>query len=330
MPRPPRLEFPSALYHVTARGNERRALFRDDRDRDMYLARMSFYHRRFRFQLLAYCLMTNHVHLAIRTGPVPLSKIMAGLHASYAEWFNRRHRRVGHLFQGRYKAFLVQEDRYLHALIRYIHHNPVQAGLVKRARDYKWSSDRFLRRGRGPGWFDTDQVLGLLGESPGAAVRRYVELVDEPGGPTDEDLPVVKQVVVGDSDYAVELLEASGEHEPTLPTLSLDDVLKLVSRETGVPLAVLVSHRRNRPAAAARCLTAYLAHRVGRISVRQVARRFGRDDSVFVRPLARLERELTRDGDRRRRVDGLVRALRRSVMIAPARPDPGNKSESQD
>jgi REP element-mobilizing transposase RayT len=190
MPRPPRLEFSSALYHVTARGNERRAIFRDDRDREKYLARIAFYRERFHFQLLAYCLMTNHVHLAIRTGPSPLSRIMAGLHSSYAEWFNRRHDRSGHLFQGRYKAFVVQEERYLHSLVRYIHRNPVRARIAERACDYPWSSDRFLRRGRGPDWLDVDGLLSLLDDSRRVAVGRYVELVDGPeAAPPYEDLP---------------------------------------------------------------------------------------------------------------------------------------------
>jgi putative transposase len=176
MPRQPRIEVSGALYHVTARGNERKALFRDDSDRREYLARAALYREKFHFRLLAYCLMTNHVHLAIRAGDEPLCRIMARLHSSYAEWFNRRHNRVGHLFQGRYKAFLVQEDRRFHALVRYIHLNPVKARLVERAADYPWSSDQFLRRGRGPEWLDVDDLLGLLDATRRSAVQRYVEL----------------------------------------------------------------------------------------------------------------------------------------------------------
>src|SRR5712692_3372356 len=112
MARPPRLEFAGAVYHVVVRGNERRAIFRDDGDRERYLSRPAHYREKFGFRLLAFCLMDNHVHLAIGTGEKPLSRIMAGLQSSYTQSFNRRHRRVGHLFQGRYKAFLVEEDRY--------------------------------------------------------------------------------------------------------------------------------------------------------------------------------------------------------------------------
>ena len=333
MPRPPRLEFPSALYHVTARGNERRALFRDDRDREEYLSRIAIYREKFRFHLLAYCLMTNHVHLAIRTGAAPLSKIMAGLHSTYAEWFNRRHERVGHLFQGRYKARLVQEDRYLHALLRYIHQNPVRAGIARGAADYPWSSDRFLRHGSGPEWLDVDRLLSLLQASKRLAVRRYIELVDGPSAsPSYESLPVVQQVVVGDDAFAAERLEAIGEPEPPLTTLALDDVLEFVARETGISVAVLAGPRRTRATAAARHLAAYLARRLCRIPARRVARRLGRDESAFARPLARLEDELVADTRLRGQIERLVRRLRRSATLSssPAAPPAPNKSSSQD
>ena len=142
MARPIRIESAGALYHVIVRGNERKAVFRDDGDRNDYLGRLGHYGEKFGFRLLAYCLMDNHVHLAIETGKAPLSRIMAGLQSSYTQYFNRRHKRVGHLFQGRYKAFLIQRDRYALALLRYIHENPVKAGIVASPQEYRWSSDR--------------------------------------------------------------------------------------------------------------------------------------------------------------------------------------------
>ena len=119
MARPTRLEAEGAVYHVIGRGNERKAIFRDDRDREAYLERLERYRERFGFRLYAFCLLDNHVHLALERGPVRLSRVMLALHGSYSQFFNRRHGRVGHLFQGRFKAFLVEKDRYLLALIRY-------------------------------------------------------------------------------------------------------------------------------------------------------------------------------------------------------------------
>ena len=149
MARPLRVAVVGGLYHVIVRGNERRNVFRDDADRSRYLSRLAFYREKFSFRVLAYCLMDNHVHLAIETGKVPLPRIMAGLQSSYTQYFNRRHQRSGHLFQGRYKAFLVEKDRYGLALLRYIHENPVRARVVERAEDFGWSSDRSYRRSHG-------------------------------------------------------------------------------------------------------------------------------------------------------------------------------------
>ena len=132
---PLRVEFPGGLYHVIVRCNERKAVFRDDRDREDYLGRLAHYAQKLKFRVLAYCLMDNHVHLAIETGKARLSRIMACLQSSYTQYFNRRHRRVGHLFQGRCKAFLIEKDRYALALLRYIHENPVKAQPLRRSRN---------------------------------------------------------------------------------------------------------------------------------------------------------------------------------------------------
>src|SRR5713226_7604890 len=189
MARPLRLEFPGALYHVIVRGNERKAVFRNDGDRLDYLERLGRYGKKFGFRLLAYCLMDNHVHLAIETGKAPLSRIMAGLQSSYTQYFNRRHDRVGHLFQGRYKAFLVEEDPYALALLRYIHENAVKAKVVERPEQYGWSSDRFYRRGRGPEWLDCDRLLRMLGRGRSAAAREYRRLMREQIEEPYEEVP---------------------------------------------------------------------------------------------------------------------------------------------
>src|SRR5690242_1305208 len=142
MARQARIEYPGALYHVISRGIERRDLFRDDRDRERYLSILERSVERFRFRLYAYCLMGNHIHLALETGKIPLSRVMRSINTSYAGYFNVRHKRSGYLFQGRYKAFLVDKDEYLLSLIRYIHLNPVRAGIADRPEAYEWSSHR--------------------------------------------------------------------------------------------------------------------------------------------------------------------------------------------
>jgi len=307
----PRLEVAGGLYHVTARGNERRALFRSDVDRREYLALLARCREKLHFQLLAYCLMTNHVHLAIRTGSEPLSRIMAPLHSIYAERFNRRHDRVGHLFQGRYKASLVRDDRYLFALLRYVHRNPVSARIVSRAADYPWSSDRFLRKGQGPAWLDVHPLLALLDGSPRAARRRYAALVDGNEPVASED-PCEAVERAAANAHIVEA-DPGVAHDPALRQIRLDALLEIVAAECGLSLADLLSRARGGEVAEARCRAAFLARRLFRIPVRRIALRLRRDDSSFARPLARLENRLDRDDDLRTRMQRLTDTLLRAA-----------------
>jgi putative transposase len=163
MARPLRIEQEDAFYHVLSRGNERRAVFRDDADRHGFLARLGRCAARFELEPFAYVLMGNHYHLLVRTRRANLSRAMQWLGVSYSAWHNARHRRSGHLFQGRFKSFLVEEQAYLYRLLLYVHRNPLRARLVERLADYPWSSYRALAGGRGgPSWFDAGRVHRYL------------------------------------------------------------------------------------------------------------------------------------------------------------------------
>lgn len=140
MARPLRIEFAGALYHVTARGNARQDIYLDDGDRRQFLDLLAHAVNRHDWYCHAYCLMGNHYHLLVETGTPTLSKGMKLLNGSYTQYFNQRYRRVGHVFQGRYSAVLVQKESYLLELARYIALNPVRAQMVRRAQDWPWSS----------------------------------------------------------------------------------------------------------------------------------------------------------------------------------------------
>lgn len=140
MPRKPRIHFAGATYHAMARGVEGRDIFIDDQDRLRFLGDMHRHERESGAQILAYCLMGNHFHLAIRVALTPLGAFMQRLSGGHGTAFNHRHDRVGHLFQSRYKANLCLDDRYLITLIHYIHMNPVRAGLVSSPHEWRWSS----------------------------------------------------------------------------------------------------------------------------------------------------------------------------------------------
>ena len=142
MARPLRIEFPGAVYHITSRGNAKQAIFLDDKDRTNFLEILDSVVKRFNWLCHAYCLMDNHYHLLIETPEGNLCKGMRQLNGVYTQKFNKRHNRVGHLFQGRYKAILVEKESYLLTLCRYVVLNPVRAGLVKHPREWQWSSYR--------------------------------------------------------------------------------------------------------------------------------------------------------------------------------------------
>ena len=137
-----RLEYPGALYHLTARGNERKVIFRDDIDRQRFLAFLAREVKKMQWRLHAYCLMGNHYHLLVETPEPNLARGMRRLNSAHSQRFNRRHDRVGHLFQGRYHSVLVQKESYLLELSRYIVLNPVRAGMVASAHHWPWSSYR--------------------------------------------------------------------------------------------------------------------------------------------------------------------------------------------
>jgi len=140
MARPLRIQYRGALYHVTSRGNSGQRIFKDDRDREGFLATLRRVTERYRWRCHAYCLMPNHYHLVIETPEGNLAQGMRQLNGVYTQTFNRRHGQMGHVFQGRYKAILVQKESHLLEVCRYVVLNPVRAALVKRPDQWKWSS----------------------------------------------------------------------------------------------------------------------------------------------------------------------------------------------
>lgn len=180
MARQLRLEYPGALLHATSRGNERRLTFRDDADRRTFLDALAKAVDRFRWILLAYVLMPNHFHLFLRLTEETFSIGMQWLNGKYAQAFNRRHGRVGHLFQGRPKAALVDEDSYFLTLLRYIVLNPVRARIVERPQEYEWSSHRaVLGAVDAPSWLAVDDVLVAFAPDREKARELYRRFVDE-------------------------------------------------------------------------------------------------------------------------------------------------------
>lgn len=180
MARPLRIEFAGALYHITSRGDGREDIFIDDDDRALFLHIVSTACERFNWCVHAYCLMDNHYHLVIETPDANLSKGMRHLNGVYTQSFNRKHKRVGHVFQGRYKAVIVQKESYLLELARYVVLNPVRARMVRSAKDWPWSSYRktagFIEADR---WLNVDWLLSAFSKRRSEAFKCYRRFVSE-------------------------------------------------------------------------------------------------------------------------------------------------------
>ncbi|HDY83266.1 MAG TPA: transposase [Halieaceae bacterium] len=202
MTRPLRIEFDGALYHVTSRGDRKEAIYDDTRDREQFLQILGDVIDNYNWICPAYCLMGNHYHLLIETPDANLSKGMRQLNGVYTQASNRRHGRVGHLFQGRYKAILVDRDAYFLELSRYVVLNPVRAGLVKLPVDWRWSSYRAtLDTSITPAWLYTDSLLRRFGRARPEAIRRYARFVAEGVGGESIWRELNRQIYLGDDDF---------------------------------------------------------------------------------------------------------------------------------
>ena len=178
MSRPLRIEYAGALYHVTSRGNERKAIYREKSDFNLFLDTLADVCDRFNWVIHSWCLMTNHYHLVVETPDANLSAGMRQLNGVYTTRFNRRYGRVGHLFQGRYKAILVDKYSYLLELSRYVVLNPVRASMVEHPGDWQWSSYRYtLGELDSPDWLATDAMLLQFSEDRERACERFVTFV---------------------------------------------------------------------------------------------------------------------------------------------------------
>ena len=177
MARRPRIELEGGLYHIIARGNNRQEIFHSDEDHKKFLSLIAVQKTKLPFFLYAYCLMTNHVHLLIERMTDDIGRIMQRVLTGYSQYYNRRHRNVGHVFQGRHKAILCQSDKYLGELVRYIHLNPVRAKMVRKAERYPFSSQRVYLGMEANTLVDVDPVLRLFGARKQKARENFAQFV---------------------------------------------------------------------------------------------------------------------------------------------------------
>ena len=220
MTRPLRIEYPGAVYHITSRGNEKKPVFKDDRDRDNFLRTFQRVNIRYNWLCHAYCLMDNHYHLLIETPDGNLSLGMRQLNGVYTQLFNNRHQRAGHLFQGRFKGILIQKDSHLLEVCRYVVLNPVRARMVERPEQWKWSSYRATAGKEEPlPCLTTDWVLGQFSAKRVKAKKEYCQFVKWGIGGKTIWTDVKGQVILGEDDFVDSFVDHVSRHKhiPEIP-----------------------------------------------------------------------------------------------------------------
>ena len=287
MARKPRVEYDGAFYHVIVRGNQQQRTFHDDQDRIAYLERLEHYRQRYGFRLFAFCLMSNHVHLLLQTKSVPLSKIMQGIQFSYTQRYNRRHRKVGHLFQGRYKAILCDRDAYLLELVRYIHLNPRRLKVPIDPWRYRWSSVGTYLGKTGPVKVDTQEVLRQFGSQVGTARRGYRRFIEEgkKQGHDEKYYQTVDQRFLGEDSFVQEVAQRTQAKEIKIKgkRASFARLLEAVCAVRKVDSKALLQAGRQRQWVAARAQLVYLAREWSEITTKELGRRLHRDTSMISR-----------------------------------------------
>jgi REP element-mobilizing transposase RayT len=282
MPRRPRIHLPGGFYHVTLRGNHRRAIFVEEGDQRLLNTIVARAVERFGARVHAYCWMTNHIHLLLQAGAEPIGNPMRNIAAEFARAMQAKLATTGHFFERRYHATLVDSDSYLLQLIRYIHRNPVEARIVERVGDYPWSSHHSYVGSRCEDWLTVGFGLRIFSANRAEAIAAYRQFLDAP----HQDEPWLAEMasnggaelVVGSEEFLMRVLE-----EPVVDGLrqSLQDLIEEGCRRFAVSMPRLESKLHDPYAARVRAWIARQAQTRHIASLAAVARALGRNEATL-------------------------------------------------
>ncbi len=310
MARPLRIQYPGAVYHVTCRGNERQAIFKDDDDRKRFLQYLIQSLNIYSVKLYTYVLMSNHFHLLIETPKGNLAEFMRKFNITYTGYYNRRHKRTGHLYQGRYKSILVDKNEYLSVLSRYIHLNPVKIAAMKKLPEkerlrnlirYPWSSlPGFLSRRKKEGHIDYAMVLGEYGGNTDIARREYKKRIY---AEVIKDISIKEEIIgggiLGGSAFIawVKDMYIEGMKDRERPAVgdihryrTKTEILAAVKRETGKDIEII-----SREKGDLRRIVMDILYRLGGLKGPDVGRVFGVDYGVVCQERKRLREKIQKD-----------------------------------
>ena len=318
MARPLRITFPGAFYHVTSRGNERKAVFKSKRDRERFLEYLESATQRYDARIHAYCMMDTHYHLLLETPSGNLPQIMRHINGAYTTYFNVKRDRSGHLFQGRYKAILVDIDEYAKELSRYIHLNPVRAKIVETPEEYDWSSYKFyIGKQRAAKWLYRDFILGYFGKRVSTAQKGYQKFVytlahQEYDSPLDE---VVSSTLLGSADFIAFIKDhflSSIKPDKELPALK--ELVKKASMQDIFEAVELVF---TQDKVLARNVKMYFCQRYTGQKLKEIGQHFGIGESGVSQACRRVAQKIEKDKKLKKKIAILEKQMNLSRMKTP-------------
>lgn len=296
MSRPLRIEYAGAYYHVTSRGNEQKDIFKSTIDRERFLHYLETSTQRYGAAIHAYCLMNNHYHILLETPLGNLSQIMRHINGAYTTYINVKRKRAGHLFQGRYKAILVEADEYAKELSRYIHLNPVRAGIVEKPEEFIWSSyNSYIGNKESQKWLSTDFILGYFDTKKSSAAKNYRQFVE---GMIDHryESPlkdVVASTILGGKDFVSEIVEKYIDRQKgdrNLPSLRALPEMRSVKEIVGSIYRITEGDSK-----VAKGMSIYICHRYSGAKLRVIGDYFGISESGVTRASQRFGEKVEGD-----------------------------------
>ena len=311
MARPLRIEFAGAFYHVTSRGNERKPVFRSKGDRERFLSYLDSAYQRYGATIHVFCLMDNHYHLLLETPRGNLSQILHHINGAYTTYINMKRKRSGHLFQGRYRAILVEKDAYCQELSRYIHLNPVRAGVVGKASEYPWSSYRYyVGKENEPKWLNTELVLGYFEGSEWRKRGRYREFVEgaESTGMKSPLEEVVASTFLGSEDFITRvkeeflgIMKVDMRNVPAVRKIYRGPTLKEIEEAVGQEIKADDSLYRK--------FCVFLSHQYSGLSLEEIGAYFGMKGSAVSQASRRFKAGIGEEGETEKTLCGILKKL---------------------
>ena len=305
MSRPLRILYAGAFYHVTARGNEKKSIFKNDRDYEKFLSYIEAAVERYGAVINAYYLMSNHYHLLVQTPRANLPEVMKYINGSYTSYINTKRQSVGHLFQGRYKAILIDADSYAQELSRYIHLNPVRAEIVSKPEEYRWSSYQcYTGKEKSPKWLTMQFILDCFDEQTSIGQRKYREFVEDKIGQRYDD-PIkdaVASSILGGEEFIQRIKRKylqgrdADRNVPGLTELrkrSVPEIMKVIQKE-------MKGDERLQKGAGI-----YLWHRYSGLRLKEIGEYFGISESGVTQASKRFGMRLEKDGKLNRKIKSL-------------------------